>query len=163
MSDVAAPAVSDRNELTQAAGLWWVFLFTGLLWLLLSIIILRFSWTTVHAIAILFGVVMLAAAVMELLAAFADHGWWRVGQLLLALAFGVIGIVAFVHPGNTFKALAAVMSFYFILKGFFHIALSLFAWRELDHAWLLSWRVGARTERSGSRAQSWNDPPRRGQ
>ena len=137
MSDVAAPALSDRNEVAQAAGLWWVFLFTGLLWLLFSIIVFRFTWTTVSAISILFGVVMLAAAVMELLAAFADHGWWRVAQLALALAFGVIGIVAFIHPGNTFRALAAVISFYFIVKGFFHIAVSLFAWRELDHAWLV--------------------------
>jgi len=121
----------------EGARLWWIFLITGLLWLLFSIIVFRFDWTTVNAISILFGVVMIAAAVAELLAAFLDHGWWRVAQLLLALAFGVIGIVAFIHPGNTFKALAAVISFYFILKGFFHVAVSLFAWRDLDHAWLV--------------------------
>ena len=137
MTDVAAPAMSDRNVVAQAAGIWWVFLCTGLLWLLFAIIVFRFDWTTVHSISILFGVVLLAAAVMELLAAFADHGWWRVAQLLLALAFGVIGIVAFIHPGNTFKALAAVISFYFIVKGFFHDAVSLFAWRDMDHAWLV--------------------------
>ena len=44
-------------------------------------------------------------------------GWARFGHALLALAFFVIGIVAFVHPGNTFAALAAVMSFYFVFKG----------------------------------------------
>jgi uncharacterized membrane protein HdeD (DUF308 family) len=121
----------------DGARLWWIFLVTGLLWLLFSIIVFRFDWTTVNSISILFGVVMIAAAVAELLAAFLDHGWWRVAQLLLAVAFGVIGIVAFIHPGNTFKALAAVISFYFILKGFFHVAVSLFAWGDLDHAWLV--------------------------
>jgi len=125
------------TEAGEGARLWWIFLITGLLWLLFSIIVFRFDWTTVNAISILFGVVMIAAALAELLAAFLDHGWWRVAQLLLALAFGVIGIIAFIHPGNTFKALAAVISFYFILKGFFHVAVSLFAWRDLDHAWLV--------------------------
>jgi len=45
----------------------------------------------------------------------------------------VIGIVAFVHPGNTFKALAAVMSFYFIVKGGFDLALGF--WFP-EHRWL---------------------------
>ena len=44
--------------------------------------------------------------------------------MVLALAFAVIGVVAFVHPGNTFDALAAVLSFYFILKGALNVGLS---------------------------------------
>src|SRR5262249_36243068 len=125
------------NALADAARLWWIFLVTGLLWLLFSIIVFRFDYTTVHAISILFGIVLIAAAVAELLAAFLDHGWWRVAQLLLAVAFGAIGVIAFIHPGNTFRALAAVIGFYFIFKGFFHVAVSLFAWRDMEHAWLV--------------------------
>jgi uncharacterized membrane protein HdeD (DUF308 family) len=37
----------------------------------------------------------------------------------------VIGIVAFVHPGNTFKALAAVFAFYVLLRGLFTIVAAL--------------------------------------
>jgi uncharacterized membrane protein HdeD (DUF308 family) len=36
-----------------------------------------------------------------------------------------IGIVAFVHPGDTFSALPAVLSFYLIVKGMFDLILAL--------------------------------------
>jgi uncharacterized membrane protein HdeD (DUF308 family) len=115
-----ATAAMDRSfEAVDDAGrFWWVLLITGTAWILFSIIILRFDWTTVSAISILFGITMFAAAAGEFVAAFVgSRGWLKVARIALALALIVIGIVAFVHPGNTFKALAAVFSFAFILKG----------------------------------------------
>jgi uncharacterized membrane protein HdeD (DUF308 family) len=122
-----------RKDLGAAAGAWWLFLITGAIWLLFSVIVFRFDYRSVSAIAILFGLTMMGAAVNELLAIAGSTGGWRIARVLLALAFVVIGIVAFVHPGNTFKALAAVMSFYFIVKGMFDIALG-FGYPE--HRWL---------------------------
>ena len=108
-----------------AAQLWWIKLITAAGWFLLSIIVFRFDWSTVNALSILFGIVMLGAAVTEGLNVALTSGWWRVGYLLLAIAFAVIGIVAFIHPGNTFSALAAVISFYFIIDGGFKVAVAL--------------------------------------
>jgi len=106
------------QDVADAARYWWVLVITGTLWILFSIIILRFDWTTVSAISILFGIATLGAAGGELVAAFiAEGGWLKAARFALAFALVVIAIVAFVHPGNTFKALAAVMSFGFILKG----------------------------------------------
>src|SRR3954451_7110236 len=122
-----------RKDLGGAAGAWWLLLITGAIWLLFSVIVFRFDYRSVSAIAILFGLTMMGAAVNELLAMAGSTGGWRIAHVLLALAFVVIGIVAFVHPGNTFKALAAVMSFYFIVKGMFDIALG-FGYPE--HRWL---------------------------
>jgi uncharacterized membrane protein HdeD (DUF308 family) len=107
------------------AQVWWIKLITAAGWLLFAVIVFRFDWTTVSALSILFGIVMIAAAVTQGLSALLATGWWRVAYLLLALAFLVIGIVAFVHPGGTFKALAAVLSFYFIIDGGFTIAVTL--------------------------------------
>jgi len=53
----------------------------------------------------------------------------------------VIAIVSFVHPGDTFKALAAVMSFYFVLKGTFDIAIAL-ATRPDDDLWWMGLTLG---------------------
>jgi uncharacterized membrane protein HdeD (DUF308 family) len=115
---MATTVMEGSREAADAARWWWILLVTGGAWILFSIVILRFDWTTVSAISILFGIVMLGAAATELVAAFlADSGWAKAARFALALARVVIGIVAFVHPGNTFKALAAVMSFAFILKG----------------------------------------------
>jgi uncharacterized membrane protein HdeD (DUF308 family) len=108
-----------------AAQLWWLKLITAAGWLLLSVIVFRFDWSTVNALSILFGIVMIGAAVTEGLNVATTTGWWRAAYLLLAIAFAVIGIVAFVNPGGTFKALAAVMSFYFIIAGGFRIAITL--------------------------------------
>jgi uncharacterized membrane protein HdeD (DUF308 family) len=106
---------------------WWVFLPIGLAWLLFAVIVFRFTWNSVAAISVLFGVIVLVAAAEELLAALAPsrHGWERLAHAGLALAFTVIGVVAFIHPGDTFAALAAVMSFYFVFKGVFNIVLGL--------------------------------------
>ena len=78
---------------------------------------------------------MLAAGLVELLAVFAAHGWARAGHAALALACIVIGVIAFIHPGNTFRALAAVMSFYLIVKGTADVILSL-AFRDVELWWL---------------------------
>jgi len=122
-----------RKDLGAAASAWWLYLITGGAWLLFSVIVFRFDYRSVSAIAILFGLTMLGAAVNELLSLAGSTRGWRIAHVLLALVFVVIGIVAFVHPGNTFKALAAVISFYFIFKGEFDIAMG-FAFPE--HRWL---------------------------
>jgi len=122
-----------RKDLGAAASAWWLYLITGGAWLLFSVIVFRFDYRSVSAIAILFGLTMLGAAANELLSLAGSTRGWRIAHVLLALVFVVIGIVAFVHPGNTFKALAAVISFYFIFKGGFDIAMG-FAFPE--HRWL---------------------------
>ena len=112
--------------LGAAARWWWVFLVTGAFWLLFSIIVFRFDYTSVSAISILFGIVMIAAALDQLLHVPGSSTGWKLTHLVLALLFVIIGVISFVHPGNTFEALAAVMSFYFIVAGFFDVFLALF-------------------------------------
>jgi uncharacterized membrane protein HdeD (DUF308 family) len=142
MVEGASPlSASERRTMAGAGRVWWVYLLTGTFWLLFSIIVFRFDYTTVSSISILFGIVMLAAAVTEAAAAFWAHGWSRLFRGLLALAFLVIAIVSFVHPGDTFKALAAVMSFYFVLKGTFDIAIAL-ATRPEDDLWWMGLTLG---------------------
>lgn len=126
----------EQAQAEDAAGLWWIYLFTGGGWLLFAVIVFRFDWTTVSSLSILFGIVMLAAGATEVVGIFTAAGWWRLAHAALALAFLAIGIVSFVHPGNTFAALAAVMSFYFIFKGGFDIALAVAGRAELDIWWL---------------------------
>jgi len=126
--------LEEREALESAARSWWLFLLTGLLWLLFAIIIFRFDYTSVSAISVLFGVVAIAAGVNELFMLVSSHGWWKVLHGLLGVIFVVVGIVAFVHPGDTFEALAAVISFFLIFKGFFDIVVSI-ATKAESHVW----------------------------
>jgi uncharacterized membrane protein HdeD (DUF308 family) len=132
LTAVAVSRIDDRD----VTRYWWLQLITGGAWLLLSVIVFRFDFSTVSAISILFGVVMLAAGITEVVNVFSAAGWWRIAHALLALAFVVIGIVSFVHPGDTFKALAGVMSFYFVFKGGFDLVLAIAARDVLDLWWL---------------------------
>jgi uncharacterized membrane protein HdeD (DUF308 family) len=127
----------EETQVRQEAGrLWWLFLLTGIAWLLFSIIVFRFDYTTVSSISILFGVVAIAAGVNELFAVGVATRWWKVLHILLAVIFIVVGFVAFWHPGDTFAALAAVISFFFIFKGAFDIVLGIATKNESDVWWL---------------------------
>ena len=130
--------VDVARSFREAGRFWWIFLVIGAGWLLFAMIVFRFDWRSVSAISILFGIVVIAAAIDELFAVFAGErsGWARFGHALLALAFFVIGIVAFVHPGNTFAALAAVMSFYFVFKGMLDVVLAVALRQEIAAWWL---------------------------
>ena len=55
---------------------------------------------------------------------------------MLAIVFIVAGVVAFIHPGDTFAALAAVMSFFLIFAGTFDIITSISSRHEIDVWWV---------------------------
>ena len=128
--------LEDREASREATRLWWVFLITGILWLLVSLIVFRFDYTSVSAISILFGIVCIGAGINEFLRMGTSTTGWKIAHALVGILFIVIGIVAFVHPGSTFRALAAVMSFFFILAGIFEIIISIATHRESPHWWL---------------------------
>jgi uncharacterized membrane protein HdeD (DUF308 family) len=114
-------AITEESAEEAATELWWLPILTGSLWILFALLLFRFNYTSVTAISILFGVVCIGGAIEQSILIPASHGWWRAGRIALALLFVVIGIVAFVHPGNTIDALAAVFAFYLILRGLFTI------------------------------------------
>ena len=65
---------------------------------------------------------------------------WRILHWLLAALFVVVGVIAFIRPGDTFVGLAAVMSFYFVFRGSFDIAMA-FAASTLGFWAAGSWNV----------------------
>jgi uncharacterized membrane protein HdeD (DUF308 family) len=115
---------------------WWLFLLTSIAWALVALILLRFDYTSVSAISILFGIVAIAAGVLEIGVMLLANGWWKLLHALVALVFIVAGIVAFIHPGNTFAALAAVFSFFLIFAGIFDIIVSISIRHEIEVWWL---------------------------
>jgi hypothetical protein len=59
--------------------------------------------------------------------------WW----LLLVTGIGwTLVVVAFIHPGNTFTALAAIFSFFLVFAGTFDIITSIASRREVEVWWL---------------------------
>ena len=129
-------AAARERTLASVLPPWWLVLVTGIGWMLVGLIVLRFDYTSVSAISILFGFVAIAAGVLEFGVLMMARGWWKLLHGLLVVVFIVAGIVAFIHPGNTFAALAAVFSFVLVFAGAFDIILSISMRHEIEVWWL---------------------------
>jgi uncharacterized membrane protein HdeD (DUF308 family) len=133
MSSIVAAA---ERSLGRALPPWWLFLVSGTGWMLVSLIVLRFDYVSVSAFSILCGFVAISAAVLEIGVTMLATGWWRLLNAVLAAIFAVSGIVSFIHPGDTFVALAAVISFFLVFAGTSDIIVSISVRREIEVWWL---------------------------
>jgi uncharacterized membrane protein HdeD (DUF308 family) len=129
------PPVVTRS-LGRVLPPWWVFLITGIAWTIVALIVLRFDYTSVTAIAILFGIVAISAGVLEIGMTMLAQGWWKLLYAVLAIISIAAGVVSFIHPGDTFVALAAVISFFLVLVGTFDIIIAISIRREIEVWWL---------------------------
>jgi uncharacterized membrane protein HdeD (DUF308 family) len=129
-------AATERRMIGDVLPPWWLFLVLGIGWSLVSLILLRFDYTSVHAVSLLFGFVALGAGVLEIGMLFMSRGWWKLLNLVLAIVFIAAGVVSFIHPGDTFLALAAVFSFFLVFAGTFDIITSIAARHEIEVWWL---------------------------
>lgn len=140
MSTAAAPfrsAVRPAERLlARTLPPWWLLLITGVSWTLVGLILLRFDYTSVYSISLLFGFVAIAAGIMEIGLTFMSEGWWKLLNAVLAVVYIAAGVVAFIHPGNTFAALAAVFSFFLLFAGTFDIIQAISARNEIGVWWL---------------------------
>jgi uncharacterized membrane protein HdeD (DUF308 family) len=125
-----------REILEDAADRWWIFLVTGIAWLVFALLLFQWDYTTVYAISILFGVVALFAGINEFMAiTYSTTGWKWVHGLLGVLFIG-IGIWALWNPYDTFATLAALVGFFLLIKGIFDISVAFMTKDEFDLWWL---------------------------
>jgi uncharacterized membrane protein HdeD (DUF308 family) len=113
--------IATAREVTR---LWWVFLLTGIAWVLIAFMVLAFKPTTPATIGYLTGFVLIAAGVNEFVTiGFADGWKWLHG--VLGVLFVVAGIMALSSPFQTFGVLALLIGWYLLFKGTFDIIISI--------------------------------------
>jgi uncharacterized membrane protein HdeD (DUF308 family) len=128
-----------RSEIRSPVGdvtrMWWVFLVTGIAWLIVALVVLRFDETSIATVGVLLGVVFLVAGANEIMAAFVRRSWaWA--HAVLGAFFFVGAIMAFVHPYDAFWALASILGFLLIIDGSFHLIGGIMS-RDMNDAWWL--------------------------
>jgi uncharacterized membrane protein HdeD (DUF308 family) len=124
----------------ERSGLWWVFLVTGIIWFLAAIVVLRFDNSSITAVGIIIGVVVLGAAANEAMIASLSLGW-RWAHWLLAVIFALGALWAFIRPEDAFWALASVLGFLLVFKGTIDVAEAV-ATKPFNDYWWLGLTVG---------------------
>lgn len=131
---MATEAKRLRQDIATESGWWWLFLITGILWVIVAFMVLQLNLTTVGVIAVMAGVLFLAAGANEFLVMATIDGWKWLHALLGAL-FILAGIAAFAWPGRTFFVLASIVGWYLLFKGTFDIVAAV-AERGAELWWL---------------------------
>ena len=130
-----------RMIVREGARYWWVFLLTGIAWLLIAWLVLRMDITSIAAVGVLLGVVFLFASVNEVGLGSLMSGGWKILHYVMALIFFIGGLWSLVRPVDTFFALASVLGLILIFYGAFEIARA-FSSRDVNPYWWIGLVTG---------------------
>jgi uncharacterized membrane protein HdeD (DUF308 family) len=126
----------EREVLEEASSRWWLFLVTGIGWLVFALLVFQWDFTTVYAVSILFGCVAFAAGVNEFMQMTVSTTGWKIVHAILGVLFVLAGLWAFVHPHNAFATIAGLMGFFLLFKGIFDLTVAFITKSQFDLWWL---------------------------
>ena len=126
----------SRPFLSQIARYWWAELLLGVLWLVIAVVVLKFNDASVLTVGVLTGLMFLLFAAEQFALAALD----RTGRWVWAF-FGVLltaaGIVALIHPRDTFAGFADILGFVFLVIGILWMVQA-FTERVFNSLWWLN-------------------------
>jgi uncharacterized membrane protein HdeD (DUF308 family) len=131
---------TTRAALWRLAGPWWMFLLTGIAWLLASVLILRITTASVATVGVLMGVLFLVGMLDEIFIASVRPGW-RWLHIVMGVLFAVGAGWAFAQPYSAFWALASVLGLLLIFRGTLDIITAV-ATKDINGAWWLGMVAG---------------------
>jgi uncharacterized membrane protein HdeD (DUF308 family) len=126
----------EREVVEEAADRWWLFLLTGIAWLVFSLLVFQWDYTTVYAVSFLFGIVALFAGVNEFFQISVSTTGWKIVRGILGVLFVAAGIWALVHPHNAFATIAGLIGFFFLFKGIFDLTVAFVAKSQFELWWI---------------------------
>jgi uncharacterized membrane protein HdeD (DUF308 family) len=129
-----------RAALWRLAGPWWLFLLTGIAWLIIAWAALRFTPASITTVGVLLGVLFLFAMIDEFVIASVRHSWrWLHVVMGIIFAFGAGW--SFAQPYDAFWTLASILGLLLIFRGTLDIITSVDA-RGINSAWWLGMAAG---------------------
>jgi uncharacterized membrane protein HdeD (DUF308 family) len=138
MSEHAASpgiGVGLREVTREATGYWWVWLVSGIAWLVISLVVLQFDAASVTTVGVLIGF-MFAFAGVQSFALMSVGGATRWVSAIFGVLFLVAAVICFVSPEGTFAALADSLGFMFLVVGLWWMVRA-FLERQLNSLWWL--------------------------
>ena len=136
----AAMGRRARAGLWRLAGPWWLFLVTGIAWLIIAWVTLRFTPASLTTVGVLMGVLFLFAMLNEVMIA-AVRSSWRWLHIVMAVLFAFGAGWAFARPLDAFWTLASILGLLLILRGTLDI-ITFAETREVNSLWWLGLLAG---------------------
>jgi uncharacterized membrane protein HdeD (DUF308 family) len=118
----------------QMASLWWLWLATGIAWVIAALIVLQFDRASITTVGVLIGIMFLAAGAQNLVFGALAGGVTRWLLWIFGVLFLVAGVISLIHPENTFAGVADILGFIFLTVGVFWV-IEAFAERDVNDLW----------------------------
>jgi uncharacterized membrane protein HdeD (DUF308 family) len=103
----------------ELARLWWVWLVTGVCWIVVALIVLQFDQASINTVGILIGIMFLVAGTQNIFFGAIASGGTRWLLLIFGTLFWMAGIVAIIRPADTFAGVADILGFLFLTVGIY--------------------------------------------
>jgi uncharacterized membrane protein HdeD (DUF308 family) len=124
-----------RQAVAGVAKWWWLFIVTGILWLIIGVILFQFDTQSLATLGYLVGFMLLFTGLEQFFVASAVKGWKWV-WILFGVFFVLGGIWAILNPFATAFSLATSLGLLFLLVAIFWI-IEAFATKEGNPLWWL--------------------------
>jgi uncharacterized membrane protein HdeD (DUF308 family) len=128
-------------SLKEVSKAWWLFLVTGVIWFVISLVVLRFNDRSVSTVGVIMGVIFLIGGFNEFLSMGADSTGWKIFRGILGVLFLLGAIWCFAQPKEAFWALASVLGFLLLMLGTFEIIAAV-ASKDFNPLWWLGLIAG---------------------
>ena len=134
-------ALDEREIAEEVTDRWWLFLVTGIGWLVFALLLFQWDYTTVYAVSILFGVMALTVGVNEFFQMTVVTRGWKFVHAALGVLFVIAGIWALVHPHAAFATLSGLFAFFLLFKGVYDFSVAVMT-KDAFELWWLQLVVG---------------------
>jgi uncharacterized membrane protein HdeD (DUF308 family) len=131
-SSTARPTMP--NPFRQMTNLWWLWIITGVFWIVVALVILQFDQASITTVGILIGIMFLVAGVQNFFLGSLAGGAMQWILWIFAVLFVIAGVISLIRPEDTFAGIADILGFLFLLVGIFWIV-EAFAEREANELW----------------------------
>ena len=112
VDDLADQAKTTVHAIT---AFWWLWLITGVIWILAALVVLQFDQASVTTVGVIAGILFLFASVQEFIRFSMIQGGWRWVSLFFGVLLAAAGILALINPENTFAGIADILGFLFLI------------------------------------------------
>ena len=131
---MVALETSMPDPFRQMANLWWLWLITGVAWVVVALVVLQFDQASIKTVGVVIGIMFLVAGTAEPLLRHARRRSDAVDPVDLRRAALDRRLISLIRPEDTFAGVADILGFIFLMIGVFWL-IEAFAERGANDLW----------------------------